>query len=399
MKQSILSRNTVLLLAAGFFYFASPMMVTPLITGFCEELGAGAALMGMAGGMMNLCSLLCRPVVGTFVDRISKYRQAVAGTLFMIAACIGYLLCVHPLMVLVFRIVNGIGFALCSTALSTWMSLLLPPSRIGSGMGIYGMMNALAMAVSPSIGVLLYQALGYRPAFILAAAFSLLTLLLIQFISNRGEPVAAQGAPQASASGASSVTGASSASGAKLQLVEPKVLPIAVIIMLFAIPYCATQSFIVRYTETRGLPVTVSLFFPVYAAALLLLRLCMRNLFDSVRFPVFLAGSCGCAFLAILLLALMQSDFAMLAAAVLMAGGYGIMSSVCQSRAIVTAGREHAGLGNTTYYIGLDLGMTLGPVLGGVLYGSLDIRLFYPVLLLTVPAVIAVYALNRRVLK
>ena len=34
MKQSILSRNTVLLLAAGFFYFASPMMVTPLITGF-----------------------------------------------------------------------------------------------------------------------------------------------------------------------------------------------------------------------------------------------------------------------------------------------------------------------------------------------------------------------------
>ena len=82
-----------------------------------------------------------------------------------------------------------------------------------------------------------------------------------------------------------------------------------------------------------------------------------------------------------------------------MAGGYGIMSSVCQSRAIVTAGREHAGLGNTTYYIGLDLGMTLGPVLGGVLYGSLDIRLFDPVLLLTVPAVIAVYALNRRVLK
>ena len=29
--------------------------------------------------------------------------------------------------------------------------------------------------------------------------------------------------------------------------------------MLFSIPYCATQSFIVRYTETRNLPVTVSL--------------------------------------------------------------------------------------------------------------------------------------------
>lgn len=393
MKHSILSKNILLLLISGFFYFASPMLVTPLITGFSESLGAGAALMGMVGGMMNLCSLFCRPAVGSFIDRVSKYRLSMAGLLLMTAACAGYLFSASPLMVLFFRIVNGAGFALCSSSMSTWVSLLLPPDRIGSGMGIYGMMNALAMAVAPSIGVVLYQTLGYRVSFVIAAFFTALAMVLIQFVTDRGEPVPRPASSEAGERG-NKVTD----SPKRLTIVEPKVLPIALIIMLFAIPYCATQSFIVRYTETRSLVVTVSLFFPVYAAALLLLRLTMRNLFDRLRFPVFFAGSSACAFLAILLLALMQSNLPMCAAAVLMAGGYGIMSSVCQSRAIVVAGREHAGLGNSTYYIGLDLGMTLGPVLGGLLYGSVDVRLFYPLLLLCVPAAVLVFFLNRRTL-
>ena len=393
MKHSILSKNILLLLISGFFYFASPMLVTPLITGFSESLGASAAFMGMVGGMMNLCSLFCRPAVGSFIDRISKYRLSMAGLLLMTAASVGYLLSVSPFMVLFLRIVNGIGFSLCSSSMSTWFSLLLPPDRIGSGMGIYGMMNALAMAVAPSIGVVLYQTVGYRVSFVIAAIFTGLSLILIQFVADKGEPI-----PRP----ASSKAGKSGEQRDRLRktprIVEPKVLPIALIIMLFAIPYCATQSFIVRYTETRSLAVTVSLFFPIYAAALLILRLTMRNLFDRLRFPVFFTGSSICAFLAILLLALMRSNLPMCAAAVLMAGGYGIMSSVCQSRAIVMAGREHAGLGNSTYYIGLDLGMTLGPMLGGILYGSVDVRLFYPFLLLCVPAAVLVFLLNRRTL-
>ena len=393
MKHSILSKNILLLLISGFFYFASPMLVTPLITGFSESLGASAAFMGMVGGMMNLCSLFCRPAVGSFIDRISKYRLSMAGLLLMTAASVGYLLSVSPFMVLFLRIVNGIGFALCSSSMSTWFSLLLPPDRIGSGMGIYGMMNALAMAVAPSIGVVLYQTVGYRVSFVIAAIFTGLSLILIQFVADKGEPIPRPASSKAGKSGNKETD-----SRKTPRIVEPKVLPIALIIMLFAIPYCATQSFIVPYTATRSLAVTVSLFFPIYAAALLILRLTMRNLFDRLRFPVFFTGSSICAFLAILLLALMRSNLPMCAAAVLMAGGYGIMSSVCQSRAIVMAGREHAGLGNSTYYIGLDLGMTLGPMLGGILYGSVDVRLFYPFLLLCVPAAVLVFLLNRRTL-
>lgn len=145
------------------------------------------------------------------------------------------------------------------------------------------------------------------------------------------------------------------------------------------------------YVEVQGLDIAVSMFFPSYAVVLIVLRLSLRNLFDKLPFQVFLLISCISELLAIVLLAVMRSNAAMFLASAFLAGGYGIMSSVCQSAAMLLAGREKRGLANSTYYIGLDLGMTLGPMIGGALYGGLDIRLFYPALLVTMPLAGVVY--------
>lgn len=189
LKQNIVTRDRILILISGFFYFASPMLVTPLITGFSENLGASAALMGVIGGLMNICSLFCRPFVGNLTDKISKYKLSFIGAVLMAAASVGYAAAQSPLFIVAARIVNGIGFSLCSVCISTWMSTLLPKEKIGSGMGIYGAMNALAMAAAPAVGVSLYERIGYRPAFLVAAAFSILIVVVIQFVQNKGEPV------------------------------------------------------------------------------------------------------------------------------------------------------------------------------------------------------------------
>ena len=160
MKTKLLSRDIVLILAASFFYMSSPMLVTPLITGFSGALGANAALMGVMGGLTNLCSLFCRPFVGNLSDRISKYKLSFIGGGLLLLACAGYTVAQSPVMVAAARLVNGVGFSCCSVCLSTWMSNLLPREKIGSGMGVYGTMNALAMAVAPSIGVSVYQKFG-----------------------------------------------------------------------------------------------------------------------------------------------------------------------------------------------------------------------------------------------
>lgn len=407
MGRKVYSKDMMLVLAATFFYMASPMLVTPLITGFTESIGASAGLMGLVGGLMNLVSLLCRPIAGNLADRISKYKLSFIGAVFMTAACVGYVFAPNEVVIVIARIINGFGFACCSVCMATWMSNMLPKDKIGSGMGVYGTMNALAMAVAPAIGVSVYQTFGYRVSFVIALVFSAAIIVVIQFTGNKGEPETWEPEGKDDASTGKNchadtkkarVSAGHAVSGQRkrLELIDVKVIPIALIIMLFAIPYCATQSFLVTYAEARGLHVSVSLFFPAYAVVLIVLRLSLRRLFDKLPFHVFLLTSALSEFLAILFLAIMENNAVMLLASCFLAGGYGIMSSVCQSTAILLAGKEKRGLANSTYYIGLDLGMTLGPMIGGALYGGLDIGWFYPVLMVTMPLAGVVYAAAGR---
>lgn len=402
MKQNIYSKDIILVLVTTFFYMSSPMLVTPLITGFTESIGASAAVMGFVGGLMNLCSLFCRPLAGNLADKLSKYKLSFIGAAFMTIACIGYILAPNEAVVVVSRIINGVGFACCSVCMATWMSNMLPKDKIGSGMGFYGTMNALAMAVAPAIGVSVYQRFGYRTAFCIALAFSIAIIIVIQFIKDKGEPESLQVERKTEDATDANITSSKLYTARKmprLRIVEAKVLPVAFIIMLFAIPYCATQSFLVTYAEVRGLNVTVSMFFPSYAVVLIVLRLTLRRFFDKLPFHVFLLAGCISELTAIVLLTVMQNNITMLLASVFLAGGYGVMSSVCQSTAILLADKEKRGMANSTYYIGVDLGMTLGPMIGGALYGGVDIRWFYPLLAVTMPLAGLVYLVAGKGLK
>ncbi len=332
--------------------------------------------MGIIGGLTNLTSLLFRPVAGNLTDYVSKYKLSLVGAIGLCAACVGYVCSTGTWMIVLARILNGIGYSCCSVCMSTWTANMLPKDRVGFGMGLYGTMNALSMAVAPAIGVYISDLLGYRASFLIAAAFALGTLVTIQFIHDRGEPPVRE----------------KTAARMSFRLIDKNVVPVALIVTLFAVPYCATQSFLVRYVAVRGLSVSVGLFFPLYAVFLLALRFGLKNLFDKLPYWVFVAAGEVSAFLAMLCLTVMNSNFVMLLAALFMAGGYGIMCSVSQSTAILLAGEGHRGLANSTYYVGLDLGMSLGPMLGGVLYDAVEPRWFYPLLMLTLPlcAVVAV---------
>ncbi|MBM6755726.1 MFS transporter [Collinsella tanakaei] len=380
-----LSRDARVMLAASFFYLSSTMLVTPVISGFAGSLGATAAFMGVIGGLMNVCSLVMRPIAGNLSDIMRKRRIATIGSIVLATSTTLYAFVTDPMQVAVLRLISGAGYAFCSVCMSTWFASLLPPEHVGSGMGMFGMMNALGMAVGPAIALAISDAFGYRPALVFGGAMAAMTMVLVQFVSNPGEPV-----------GASAQQGdASEHPARKLAIVDVRVVPAALIIALFTIPYMATQSFLVSFVAARGLDVAVSMFFPVYAIVLLAMRYLLKRQFDTVKFGPFLFAASASAIASLALLTFMRGNVAMFVAAACMAGGYGIMCSVCQSTAVRLVGPEHAGMANSTYYMGLDIGMAVGPMIGGVLFGSVDLNLFYPILAITVPAALAVYACSK----
>lgn len=383
VQTKVFSKDAVLVLVASFFYMSCPMIVTPIITGFTGMLGGTGFVMGVIGGLVNLVSLGCRPVAGNLADKMDEYHLALAGSGLMLIGCIGY--CVAPsiLVLVLARVINGIGYACCSVSMSTWLSILLPKDKIGSGMGLYGTVQALGMAVAPAFGIKIQSMFGYRAVFVVAVLFALVTILVTLLIRNHG--IEDHSGEEPSRKG--------------LQIIDSKVVPIALIVMLFTIPYLATQSFLISYVEKKGIAVDTALFFPLYAVVLVALRSGFRNYFDKVPYRRFLFISMVSSVLALLSLNFMTSDLLMIAAAVFMAGGYGIMCSVSQAGAILLAGPGRRGIANSTYYVGIDLGAALGAIIGGILYGSVDINLFYVVLLLCPVLCFVTYLVFRKELR
>lgn len=144
----LLTRDGAVLLAATFCYLASTMLANPLVVGFAGTLGATAAMMGVLTALMNACSLVVRPVAGNLSDRLPKRRLALAGAALMLVTALGQALAPSTALLAVMRLANGAGYSLCSVCMSTWFAETLPPARLGQGMGVFGLMNALGMAVA-----------------------------------------------------------------------------------------------------------------------------------------------------------------------------------------------------------------------------------------------------------
>lgn len=380
-SKSVYSKDVILVMAASFFFMFSTMFVNPLINGYAKSLGASAAFAGFIVGIMSVASMILRPIAGNLTDRITKYKLSCVGGVFIVLGVVGYIITPNSGLLLLFRLMNGTGYVLCTVCMTTWLAELVPREHVGEAMGFYGLMNALAMAVAPAVSINIYKIFGYRESIILSATSAVLMVVVIQFVGQKGEP---EGDPE------------QKGKVHHFKIIQKDALPIAALTTLFALPYFATQADIVTYVEQRHLHVAVGAYFLIYAVVLLVLRLILRNLFDTVAFGPWLYISTLATVIYLILLTVMDNNWLMALAAAGMAVGYGIIYSVMQSTALLLAPISESGLASSTFYLGLDIGMALGPMLGGLIDSIFPIVYFYPVMLVIIPPILIIYFCNRR---
>ncbi len=366
-------------MAASFFFMFSTMFVNPLINGYAKELGASSAFAGIIVGIMSLAAMFLRPVAGNLTDKFSKYRLSFIGGTLIFVGVMGYVLTPSSGWLLLFRLINGTGYVLCTVCMTTWLAFLVPRQHVGEAMGFYGLMNALAMALAPAVSINIYQKIGYRTSLVASAVSALLMIVAIQFVDDHALPKKRVRTQKKS-----------------FKIIQFNVLPVAILTTLFAIPYFVTQADIVTYVEQKHLTVAVGSYFLIYAVVLLIIRVGLKRYFDTVRFGVWFWLSLVSTAAYIILLAIMNNDWQMALAAALMASGYGIIYSVLQSTALLLAPIEEQGLASATFYLGLDIAMAFGPMISGVIDSALPIEWFYPVELVLVPLILVVYFIWRK---
>ena len=377
-EKSIYTKDVILVMAASFFFMFSTMFVNPLINGYAKSLGASSAFAGVIVGIMSIASMFLRPIAGNLTDKLSKYCLSLIGGILIMVGVIGYVIAPASNWLLIFRLINGVGFVLCTVCMSTWLAFLVPRAHVGQAMGFYGLMNALAMAVAPALAINVYQKTGYRLALIASAIAAFMMVIIIQFVGNRANPKKGTAKKK-------------SGSSHQFKIIQKNVLPIALLTTLFAFPYFSTQADLVTYAQERHLNVNVGSFFLIYAVVLLVIRIFLKNFFDTVKFGIWFWVSIGATLIYLLLLSTMKNNLMMALAAAFMAVGYGVIYSILQSTALLLAPISEQGLASSTFYLGLDIGMAFGPIIMGLISDLLPIKFFYPIQLLLLPLMLIVY--------
>lgn len=377
-RKPIYTKDVILVMAASFFFMFSTMFVNPLINGYAKSLGASSAFAGIIVGIMSIAAMFLRPIAGNLTDRFSKYRLSFIGGILIVVGVTGYVLSPASSWLLLFRLINGSGYVLCTVCMTTWLAFLVPRAHVGQAMGFYGLMNALAMAIAPALAINIYQKTGYRLAIVASGISAFLMVIIIQFVGDKAKP---------------RKTSKSQAQNSLLhiKIIQKNVLPIAMLTTLFAFPYFATQADLVTYAEEQHLSINVGAYFLIYAVVLLLIRIALKNLFDTVKFGAWFWVSVTATVVYLIFLAIMKNNFLMGLAAAFMAVGYGLMYSVLQSTAMLLAPISEQGLASSTFYLGLDIGMAFGPIIMGFVNDLLPAKYFYLVQLILIPFMILIY--------
>jgi MFS family permease len=177
-------RNFSLIITASFLFFCnfSSFFLLPL---FIQSLGGTEKSIGFIMGSFGITSIGTIPIVSYLLDKYGRRNFLVLGSLVMSLSSFGFLFIreLSPFLY-VFRLFQGVGFAFFFTSSATAAVDVIPESRRGQGLGIFGAFLILTYAIGPSIGEFVINKFGFDPFFIITSSFSLASTFVVFLIKD-----------------------------------------------------------------------------------------------------------------------------------------------------------------------------------------------------------------------
>jgi len=178
-NQRLLSREFLLLLASVSLFGFSWSFYLILPKFFAAELGMDAAAIGRAVAIEGLTAFAFTPLVGWLVDRYGRRPWLIVGNLMLALTGVVYLFVDQegPLLFLA-QMSWGIGMVMGFNSAGTMTADIAPSDRMAQALGLFGAANLGMNAVSPTIGEVLADSVGWQYVFAASASAGLLATVL-----------------------------------------------------------------------------------------------------------------------------------------------------------------------------------------------------------------------------
>lgn len=324
------------------------LMVT--IAGYAvENFHASTSTAGLVSSIFIIGTLFGRLGTGRIIGDWGSKKTLFCGLLLFMLSTMSYFIAFNLPLLILNRLIQGIGLGIASTATGTIIAQILPAERRGEGIGYYSLSAILATAIGPFIGILLTQLFeDYRMIFAVDSVLAIICFMMYFIVKVPDAPKKAKNMADKA--------------GFKLSnFIEMRALPIAFVALVIGFAYSGVMSFMTFYAKELHLVTAGSYFFIIYALVILASRPFTGKLLDArganiIIYPCLVLFAIG-----MYAFSSATSTGVFLIAGALIGIGYGNFNSVAQAIAIKVTPNERLGLATSTYFILYDLGLGVGP--------------------------------------
>ena len=357
-NEKIWTRDFLLICLANFFVFLGFQMTLPTIPLFVESLGGNERLIGLVVGIFTFSALIVRPFAGKALETKGRRLVFLFGLVVFVitVGLFGFMTSIFLLFAM--RIVQGAGWGFSTTASGTIATDLIPAKRRGEGMGYYGLFGNIAIAIGPSLGLILADVLNFELLFIICGLLGLMAWLLASFIRyKKVEPI-------------------TKPTSKKFDIYEKSAIQPAILVFFITVTFGGIATFLPLYTVQQGVS-GIQWYFFIYAAALMVTRIYAGQIYDQKGHQAIYIPSAILITVAMLLLAWMPNNTVLFIAAILYGLGFGSVQPALQAWAVEKSAENRKGMANATFFSFFDLGIGIGAIVFGQIGYWLDYRSIY----------------------
>ncbi|MDR1217079.1 MAG: MFS transporter [Oscillospiraceae bacterium] len=383
-KITIWNRNFICVVIINTLLCLGHASVNPIVASYAKFLNASEPMMGLLTGMFYGVALAIRPVAGPVTTKSDKRTLLIAVFLIGGVANMGYALFQSIPMFVFFRFLTGIQYGFVGSLIMTLAGDSLPPEKMASGMGVYGVGAAVGTALAPSAGLYLLElgrrlagdGAGFRMAFMFASAMMFISVIpSVVLLPDK-----------------KSKRDAADAGAWYTNILSVNALPGAAVMFFIIMAYSLYNVYIYEFAVERGIA-EIGLFFPVTAGTLVFSRPFSGRLADRYGAQKTMYPGMAILALSFVVIATSRSLSTVLIGGVMAALGYGSTQPALQAMCLQSVTHIKRGVASNTVYIGMDLGLFLGPLYGSLVYESFNFSVMFMTGVIPIAIAIITFAL------
>lgn len=345
--------NYIKVWVANFMIFFSFMLVMPLLPIYLSEVfGAGKHTIGVVLSGYTVMALVARMFSGYIVDTYNRKTVLLVSYGLFAMFFLGYVVGFSLLFFALVRTLHGAPFGSVTVANSTMAIDVLPAERRAEGIGFYGLSNNLATAISPTVGLSMYEMWGnYEAIFLLSFITATMGVIINSTIKAPQKEKAAKSAPLVGMD----------------RFFLRNGISLGIMLACLSFSYGVLSTYLAIYgKEQLGMTSGTGMFFLILSLGLGVSRLTgSRTLRKGLVVRNATLGMCISVF-SYLLFAGVHNYWGYYGCAVILGLGNGHMFPAVQTMFVNLAPNNRRGTANSSMLTSWDVGIGLGVVVGGV---------------------------------